>query len=390
LSQDTHVASTTGFTEEELSDRRSQLATSLTEQGLAAAVITDPRDVQYFTGVDPVTSLGPNPFTGPVAVALILTQEGEAVVIGAEPDLTLAGLQNCGLRTAACETFEDLTPLRPRTRIGAAITSQLATMNVQPSARLGIEPSVVPGGLLDVLSGVHAVGRYSDIEPAIAAQRSKKSPRELSRIRASVAACDRAQQAAGQALAAGARVEDVRQAIRESLRTSHDEPTALVETSSRSQLDPTTKRLPTGSLVITDIAPRLAGYWGDSCDTRPMAQPISSWTRVVESVAAALIDGLEAVRPGIQACSLDATMRQRVARSFPAYTGAGGHGIGLDYHEHPRLTPSDTTFLEPNMVLALEPGAYLEGEAVRLEVVVHVVPGGCEVLSTHLTRLGIG
>ena len=70
------------------------------------------------------------------------------------------------------------------------------------------------------------------------------------------------------------------------------------------------------------------------------------------------------------------------------YTGVGGHGLGLDFHEMPRLTPHDKgPSLEPNMVLALEPGAYSESIAVRLEAVVLVVPGGCDVLSSHLGAL---
>jgi Xaa-Pro dipeptidase len=376
-----------GFARDELAERRHRLAANLAEQGLEAAVVTDPRDVEYFTGVDPITALGPNPFTGPLAVALILTRAGDAVVVGAEPDLTIANLQSSGIRTATCDTFEDLTALRPRARLGDAITSEMASMKLPTSSRLGIEPSVVPGGLLDGLTG----WRFGDIEPTIARQRAKKSPQELSRIRAAIAVCDRAQHAAGEALAAGAQPEDVQHAIRASLQPrSNERIPALVEVSTRSEVDPATRQAPMGSLVITDIAPRLNGYWGDSCDTRPVGHADSRSTRVIEAVTAALRAGLDAVRPGIQASQLDAAMRQRVAQAFPAYTGAGGHGIGLDYHEHPRLTPDDTTILEPDMVLALEPGAYFDDVAVRLEVVVHVVAGGCEVLSTHLTRLGIG
>jgi Xaa-Pro dipeptidase len=391
LSPTTQTTSAAGFAQSELAERRHRLAASLAEQGLAAAVVTDPRDVEYFTGVDTITALGPNPFTGPLAVALILTREGEAVAVGAEPDLTIANLQSNGIRTAICDTFEDLTALRPRTRLGSAITSELATMKLPASSRLGIEPSVVPGGLLDVLGAAAAVWRFGDIEPTIAAQRAKKSPQELSRIGAAIAACDRAQHAADQALAAGAQPEDVQHAIRASLQSNSNERIpALVEASTRSQLDPATRQVPMGSLVITDIAPRLNGYWGDSCDSRPMGHGDARSTRVIEAVAAALRTGLDAIRPGIQANQLDAAMRHQVAQAFPAYTGAGGHGIGLDYHEHPRLIPDDTTILEPDMVLALEPGAYVDDVAVRLEVVVQVVPGGCEVLSTHLARLGIG
>jgi Xaa-Pro aminopeptidase len=92
------------------------------------------------------------------------------------------------------------------------------------------------------------------------------------------------------------------------------------------------------------------------------------------------------VRPGLTAAELDATMREFIAETeFPAYHNSGGHGIGIDYHEPPRLVPDDHTALEAGMVLAMEPGIYLpEIGGVRLEHLVHVTSDGCEVLSAHL------
>ena len=69
---------------------------------------------------------------------------------------------------------------------------------------------------------------------------------------------------------------------------------------------------------------------------------------------------------------------------FPHHTG---HGLGLTVHESPRLVPGASTPLEAGMVIALEPGAYGDGWGVRVEQVVLVTDGGCDVLSGHALEL---
>ncbi len=69
---------------------------------------------------------------------------------------------------------------------------------------------------------------------------------------------------------------------------------------------------------------------------------------------------------------------------FDRYFGHGlGHGIGLEIHEGPRLSPLSDDMLQPGMVVTVEPGVYLPGfGGVRLEDDVLVTRDGCEILST--------
>ena len=84
-----------------------------------------------------------------------------------------------------------------------------------------------------------------------------------------------------------------------------------------------------------------------------------------------------AVRPGAAAGELDALARARI--DFPHHTG---HGLGTAWHEEPRIVPGSATVLEEGMVVAVEPGTYQE-TGVRVEQVVLVTAGGCEILSGH-------
>ncbi|WP_157716004.1 M24 family metallopeptidase, partial [Salmonella enterica] len=62
--------------------------------------------------------------------------------------------------------------------------------------------------------------------------------------------------------------------------------------------------------------------------------------------------------------------------------------IGIEVHENPRFSPTDSTPLVAGMLLTVEPGIYLPGlGGVRIEDVVLVTPDGGEVLYTMAKTL---
>lgn len=72
-------------------------------------------------------------------------------------------------------------------------------------------------------------------------------------------------------------------------------------------------------------------------------------------------------------------MRARICDAVPGgdLPHHGGHAVGLTSFEDPHLIPSDTTPFEPWMVLAVEPGVYVEGRwGARVENVFVVTPDG--------------
>ncbi|MFT4034702.1 MAG: M24 family metallopeptidase, partial [Patulibacter sp.] len=60
-----------------------------------------------------------------------------------------------------------------------------------------------------------------------------------------------------------------------------------------------------------------------------------------------------------------------------------GHGVGLEIHEGPTLSPRGTGTLAAGNVVTVEPGIYLPGAfGVRVEELVVVTDGAPRVLTT--------
>ena len=74
--------------------------------------------------------------------------------------------------------------------------------------------------------------------------------------------------------------------------------------------------------------------------------------------------------------------RAEQAKLGANYSHHTGQGLGISWHEEPRIVPYNTIPLEPDMIIALEPGMYFEDKwGMRLEYVVRVMASGAELLS---------
>ena len=96
-------------------------------------------------------------------------------------------------------------------------------------------------------------------------------------------------------------------------------------------------------------------------------------------VLKAQLAGLDALKAGKSGASVDKVARDIIADAgYGEYFGHGlGHSVGLFIHENPRLSPSDDTILQENMIETVEPGIYVPGlGGVRIEDMVVVTKEG--------------
>ena len=62
------------------------------------------------------------------------------------------------------------------------------------------------------------------------------------------------------------------------------------------------------------------------------------------------------------------------------FTHSLGHGVGLETHEGPRLSPTSTKPLQPGMIVTIEPGLYFPGwGGARWEYMAVITEDGCRV-----------
>jgi Xaa-Pro aminopeptidase len=146
----------------------------------------------------------------------------------------------------------------------------------------------------------------------------------------------------------------------------------------------------TGDPVVADIALRCPnGYFGDTAETHAVGTSPDA-----EEARQTLLDILEQARtelvPGATGSEIFERMSRRILETFPGgeFPHHGGHALGVTSFEDPHIVPSDTTPLEPWMVMAIEPGVYFPGRyGARVENIFVVGPeDGAVELRTALGR----
>jgi Xaa-Pro aminopeptidase len=155
--------------------------------------------------------------------------------------------------------------------------------------------------------------------------------------------------------------------------------------------------------IIVDIFPRSKAtkYHSDMTRTFVRGEPddtLREWYDLTARAKAAALDTLEAGVTGEAvhgaACDVyeDAglpTLRSD-ERTETGFIHSTGHGVGLDVHELPRVSPGGGE-LRPGHVITIEPGLYdPEVGGVRIEDIVVVTEEGYENLVDYPERLVVG
>ena len=138
-----------------------------------------------------------------------------------------------------------------------------------------------------------------------------------------------------------------------------------------------------GDPIICDLAPRVNGYWGDSCNGFVIGKTVTKEFRALHTAAKETLElAASELRPGLRACDFDATLRAHMKALGYSYPHHSGHGIGSSVHEFPRLVPDETSLFEENMFIMVEPGGYLADiGGLRCETMLRVTATGCEVVA---------
>ncbi len=152
------------------------------------------------------------------------------------------------------------------------------------------------------------------------------------------------------------------------------------------------KKLQKGEMVTLDFGVYYRGYASDMTRTVALGEPGEQMREVYRVVCSAQQEALQGIKSGMKGSEADALARRIIDEAgYGDYFGHGlGHGVGLEAHELPQLSPRGEDTLEQGMVATVEPGIYLPSlGGVRIEDMVLVTGEGVELITRSSRELVI-
>jgi Xaa-Pro aminopeptidase len=148
--------------------------------------------------------------------------------------------------------------------------------------------------------------------------------------------------------------------------------------------------IPAGTSVMFDFGGVVGGYCSDFGRTVYCGEPPDDYLAAYDVMLAAQEAGRAAATAGTEARKANAACRKPIedAGLGEHFRHRMGHGIGMDVHERPFISPEDETPLQPGMTFTDEPSIIIPGRySLRIEDIVVCEEGGGRVLNTYPAAL---
>lgn len=114
---------------------------------------------------------------------------------------------------------------------------------------------------------------------------------------------------------------------------------------------------------ILDFGVRYKNYISDISRTIFFGAPTTEERAIYKKVYGANARGIAAVKIGKKASDID-----KISRKQFTYPHSLGHGIGVEVHEAPNISPKSKDKIEENMCFTIEPGIYIPNKfGIRIE-----------------------
>jgi Xaa-Pro aminopeptidase len=139
-----------------------------------------------------------------------------------------------------------------------------------------------------------------------------------------------------------------------------------------------------GDLLLFDFGATVHGYRSDMTRTFVVGEPSDRAREIYDLVLRANQHAIDSIRAGMTGVAADSVARDIITEGGhgDAFGHGLGHGVGLEVHEAPSLSPLSKDTLQVGMVVTVEPGIYYSGfGGVRIEDDVMVTENGCEVIT---------
>ena len=244
-----------------------------------------------------------------------------------------------------------------------------------------------------------AVGGEEKLEPAnnfIRELRKVKDQQEIQLIREACNLTNIGMQVAAQAIRAGVKEKDVAAEVEYAMRKKGSDGTAFdtIIASGASSAFPhgscSDRTIQEGDLVVVDLGATYKFYRSDMTRTFIAGKVSEKQIKIYETVKLAQHKAFESIKPNSIGKDVDEAARKVIEEAGfgDFFVHNLGHGVGLEIHEAPILSPDSKDILAAGNVVTDEPGIYLPGYGgVRIEDTVLVTADGAEKLTSGLYSL---
>lgn len=130
------------------------------------------------------------------------------------------------------------------------------------------------------------------------------------------------------------------------------------------------KEVRDGDVVIVDFGTVYKGYISDITRTFLVGNVPDEMKRIYDVVREAQAVGIGKLKAGKSCREVDGAVRNYIEKKGYGeyFVHATGHGIGVEVHESPIISPRSNEILKSNMTVTVEPGIYVpELGGVRIE-----------------------
>lgn len=147
---------------------------------------------------------------------------------------------------------------------------------------------------------------------------------------------------------------------------------------------PSDKKIENGDFITLDFGAVFNGYHSDMTRTLAVGSVSEKQAQVYETVLKAQLASLDSLKAGVSGFDADRAAREIIENAgYGEFFGHGtGHGVGIEIHEEPRLSPKGQKILQAGDVVTVEPGVYLpDNFGVRIEDMAFITENGFENLT---------
>lgn len=324
-------------------------------------IIFNATNLTYFTG-----------FSG--ATALLIPEQGESILYVSAVNYEQAKAEAKGISVELLKRGENL--MEKIANNASAKKFAVDALPVESWRALG-----------------KAVGGEEKLEPAnnlIRELRKTKTQEEIQLIREACKLASVGMKVACETVRSGIKEKEVAAEIEYAMRKAGSDGTAFETivasgvTSAFPHGSIFEKTISEGDFVVVDLGATYRFYRSDITRTFTAGNASDKQRKIYETVQLAHQRAFETIKHGVLASEVDMTARRVIeAAGFGEFFVHNlGHGVGLEVHEAPILSPDSKDALEAGNVVTDEPGIYVPGfGGVRIEDTVLVTPDGAEKLT---------